>query len=161
MKSPLLLPHGFRLVGIMLLILFAILFTLLQFEFEFRHVFDDIPVFAIWNSGILNEGEKELFLITRENLEFEIISSLAIIGLLFVAFSKQKNEDEFLMKVRLDALLWATYFHYAILLVSLFTVYGIGFMHVLIANMFALLVIFILRFYYLLLMNAQTLQNEE
>jgi hypothetical protein len=59
MKSPLLLPHGFRLVGIMLLILFAILFTLLQFEFEFRHVFDDIPVFAIWNSGILNEGEKE------------------------------------------------------------------------------------------------------
>ncbi|MFT6205760.1 MAG: hypothetical protein ACJA1O_003384, partial [Spirosomataceae bacterium] len=36
MKSPLLLPHGFRLVGIMLLILFAILFTLLQFEFEFR-----------------------------------------------------------------------------------------------------------------------------
>lgn len=143
------------------MILFVVLFTLIQFEIDFRSIFDNVPVFAIWDNGILGGGDKEFFFLTHENLEFEIISTLAIIGLLFVAFSKQKNEDEFVMKIRLDALLWATYFHYIILLVSLFTVYGLGFMHVLIANMFALLVIFILGFYYLLFLNLKTLHNEE
>ncbi|MFD2562050.1 hypothetical protein [Aquimarina rubra] len=78
----------------------------------------------------------------------EIIVILIIIGGLLVSFSKEKIEDEFISKTRLDSLGWAVVVNYSILLFATIFIYDIRYMHVLIYNMFTPLMIFILRFNY-------------
>ncbi|MBK6498703.1 MAG: hypothetical protein IPG00_11315 [Saprospiraceae bacterium] len=52
------------------------------------------------------------FQIIDVNFTQTIIGLLNIFALLFIAFSKEKEEDEFIRKVRLDALVMATYVNY-------------------------------------------------
>jgi hypothetical protein len=78
-----------------------------------------------------------------------------------VAFAKEKHEDEFIAKIRLESFLWATYINYAILLFSFLFFYGIGFMYVMIFNMFTIIILFIVRFNYILYRSTKQLQYEK
>ena len=69
---------------------------------------------------------------------------LFTIGALFVGFSKQKNEDEYIASVRHDSLLWATYVNYMLLILSMLFIYDAGFFTVMVYNMFTVLIIFLL-----------------
>jgi hypothetical protein len=82
----------------------------------------------------------------KNNVFDELIGLLLIAGGLFIAFSKEETEDEFIAKIRLESLVWATYFNYAILMLSVIFVYGMSFFGVLVFNMFTLLLFFIIRF---------------
>ena len=42
-----------------------------------------------------------------------------LVGLIIVAFSKEKIEDEQISQLRLDSLQWAVYLNYIILVISL------------------------------------------
>ncbi|RKR81203.1 hypothetical protein BDD43_1348 [Mucilaginibacter gracilis] len=106
-----------------------------------------------------------LFLKALENFTNELALTLVIVGLLLVAFSKVKQEDELTGKIRLNALYWAILVNYGFYL--LFTILmfvpssnqhsGFGFfdnyLDFTIYNLFVPLLIFILRFYYLLYQN--------
>ena len=48
------------------------------------------------------------FTIQTNNFTDELGGILLIIGLLLIAFSKEKDEDERISRVRLESLLWAT-----------------------------------------------------
>ena len=50
------------------------------------------------------------------NIADEIASILLIIGGILVAFSKTKDEDEYISKIRMESLIWATYVNYFILI---------------------------------------------
>jgi fatty acid desaturase len=78
-----------------------------------------------------------------------------------VGFSKEKEEDEFIRELRLSSLLWAVLISYALLLLAFLTIYGFAFFSVMVYNMFTVLVIFIIRFHYLLYKNAKGLPNEK
>ena len=91
-------------------------------------------------------GEQFVFGMTENNILNEIIGIVLIISLLMVAFSKEKEEDELIAKIRLDSLVWATYTNYAVLLFAMLFVYGISFLWVMIINMFTILLFFIIRF---------------
>ncbi len=86
--------------------------------------------------------------IIENNILDEIIVIFVIIGGLLVCFSKEKIEDEFISKTRLDSLVWAILINYSILLIATIFIYEITYMHILIYNMFTPLLIFILRFNY-------------
>lgn len=145
MKSKYLFPHKFKKIGLILFIPSAVLglYALIKgYEPEFLNIrvpainfvdfFDERPFFTMLENNILNE----------------ITGVMVIIGLLLIAFSKEKIEDEYISKIRLESLVWAVYINYFILLLSFLFVYDLSFLWVMIFNMFTILIFFIIRFYW-------------
>ncbi len=60
--------------------------------------------------------------------------------------SKEPKEDELILKIRLESLLWATIWSYGILFLAIIFIYGEKFFTVMLVNMFAVMVLFIIRF---------------
>jgi small-conductance mechanosensitive channel len=158
MSNKLLLPNKYKLIGWFLLIPATILGVILSFT-----GFEAFPlkakVFAIFNDEIF--GESHLFSVIETNITNTIVGILFIAGALFVAFSKEKSEDEFIAKLRLSSLLWAVWVNYILLLLAVLFVYGTSFFTVMVYNMFTVLIIFIVRFNYILYKNTKTVSDEE
>jgi hypothetical protein len=91
------------------------------------------------------------------NLTNELAGLGAIVGLLLIAFSKERVEDEMISRLRLDALQWSIYANYLILAVAILTIYDGAFLTVMIYNMFTVLLVFIGRFRWLLHRHTNTL----
>jgi hypothetical protein len=106
--------------------------------------FLDVEVPAVFIDEFF--GETKLIGFVHNNLLNEIIGLLIIISAFLVAFSKEKQEDEFISKIRLESLVWAVYLNYAILIIALLFIYDMSFMWVIIFNMFTILFFFIARF---------------
>jgi hypothetical protein len=138
MKTLLLLPHRYRTLGYILLVPFLLLgiaymgwdFTLSFLNYHRPHS----------NSlSFLNEN------FTDELATIGLIVSLALIG-----FSREKVEDEAIQFFRLEALQWAVYVNYAVLILTVLFCYGGMFFTVMTVNLFTVLIIFVLRFRYVL-----------
>lgn len=143
MKLNYLFPHRFKRIGLILLIPFIFLGIYVVDQDIEPEVFD-LSVPAIFVDEIV--GEQFIFGVTETNILNEIIGIVLILSFLMVAFSKEKEEDELIAKIRLDSLVWATYVNYAVLLLAMIFVYGISFLWVMIFNMFTILLFFIIRF---------------
>ncbi len=75
------------------------------------------------------------------------VAALGIIaGLLLVAFARERTEDEMIRQLRLVALQWSVYINYGLLALAIVLLYDIAFFHVMIYNMFTILLVFIGRF---------------
>jgi hypothetical protein len=162
MKTKFLFPNRFKRIGWILLIPSAILgFLVLFFDLEFK--FLNLKVFAIFSETLSFSGEgfSRFFCIDENNITDEIVSILFLIGAIFVAFSKEKQEDEFIAKVRLESLVWATYINYAILIFCIVFFFSTGFLTVMILNMFTILLFFIIRFYFILYKTKKSLGHEK
>ncbi|MBT8320439.1 MAG: hypothetical protein KJO90_02085, partial [Eudoraea sp.] len=57
-------------------------------------------------------GVEKLVGFTENNILNEILAILVILSGLLVAFSREKDEDELITKIRLESLVWATYWNY-------------------------------------------------
>lgn len=101
------------------------------------------------------------FTVIHVNFIKTIVGILFIIGGILVGFSKEKNEDEFISRVRLSSLLWAVFVNYILLLIAFGFVYDTAFLNVMILNMFTVLIIFIVRFNYILFKNEKAWSNAE
>ncbi len=146
MKRNYLLPHKFKKPGWFILIPSAVfgLFTVIT---NYEPEFFDLRVFSISGNGGFELFKDESFLtFINDNILNEILGILIIISALMVAFSKEKQEDEYISKIRLESLVWATYVNYAVLLLSFLFLYGFSFLWVMIFNMFTILLFFIVRF---------------
>lgn len=156
METKFLFPHKLKyfgwtlFIGGLLLLLVAI-------------IIEDEPDFLTFKSFALssetftlsNSETNTYFTFVENNFFDELIGLLLIVGGLLIAFSKQKIEDEFIVKLRLDSLLWATYINYIILIFSILFIYDMSFFYVLVANMFTILILFIIRFNWLLYKSAK------
>ena len=158
MKTNYLFPNHFKKIGWLLFIpgiILGIVYLIYQSDISLF----DIKVFAIAEKVIFNDAD--FFTISENNVLDEISSILLIIGALLIAFSKEKTEDEFISKIRLESLVWATYINYAILILAIIFVYDITFFWVLVFNMFTLLVFFLIRFNCALYKSKNQIGNEE
>jgi len=159
MKTKLLLPNYLKKIGWILLIpsaLFGLFIIISDFEFKFL----DMKVFTIYSgSGVFQDPV--LFGMIKANLTGTLIGILFLIGAIFVAFSKEKSEDEFITKVRLESLLWATYINHGVLIFCFLFFYEFEFLYVMIFNMFTILIFFIIRFYYILYRANKALSHEK
>lgn len=93
--------------------------------------------------------------IVDQNLTNEVAGLGIIIGLMMIAFSREKVEDEMIGQLRLEALQWSVYANYLILAISMLTVFDEAFFSVMIYNMFTVLLVFIARFRWLIYRNNQ------
>lgn len=139
MKQIKLFPHSFQRIGWILLIPFLTLGIANMF-FEYN---------ASWLQFRISKGN-ELEFFSSHNFTDELAAVGLIISLVFIAFSKEKIEDEAIQFFRLEALQWAVYANYLVLIISILSVYGSTFFQVMTYNMFTVLIIFILRFRYVL-----------
>ena len=157
MTSKLLLPNYFKKIGWILLIPAAILGVLLiteslQWELKTR-------VFAIINQDFIEDTA--FFTVVETNILNTITGILFIVGALFVGFSKEKTEDEFIKELRLSSLLWSVWVNYILLFLAFCFIYGMSFLNVMIYNMFTVLIIFIIRFNYILYRNTKLMAHEK
>lgn len=163
MKTKFLLPTKFKNIGWILLGI-AILLSL------WINVISDIPflaqakIFCIYYSGFPLEQhptDSHFFQYHQTNLQLDIIGIFAIVGCLFVAFARLKTEDEYISKIRLESLVWATYVNFILLIIAILAIYGIDFLDVMIYNMITILVLFIIRFHFILYRLRKIKENEK
>lgn len=158
MKTKFLFPSSFKKWGWVILIPAAIM-GVVDLFLETQPAIFNWKVPAIYMDEIM--GKTTYFGWVENNVLNEILAVLVIIGSLFVAFSKQPTEDEFISKIRLESLVWATYVNYIVLLIAILFVYDIGFLWVMIFNMFTILLFFIIRFHWMVYKMKFNDSNEE
>lgn len=91
----------------------------------------------------------------------DLYAVLLICGGLLVACSREAREDEYIGQVRLESLLWAVYLYYGLLLISFLLVSGSAFLLVMMYALFAPLLIFLVRFRWILYRNANAAAHAE
>jgi hypothetical protein len=166
MKTKYLLPNSWRPVGIALtlisvplalcVLIFGEQFPLLSNEISTPFRFE-IPEWSYAdNIFSKNEDGTVSLEIIDELLGLGIISGLFIVG-----FSRLKVEDERIAQIRLESLQWGIYANYLILALCILLVYGGHFFSVMIYNIFTPLLIFVARFYWLLLVKPTIEANRE
>ncbi len=80
-----------------------------------------------------------------------ITSSLILISMLLVFFTKQKKEDELIQKIRLDSLAWALIINSVLMIIISICLWSYYYAFTVTMNIQTLLLIAIFRYYYLLL----------
>lgn len=150
--------NKYKKIGWMILIPSAIL-GLITLILNFEPPFLDLKVPAIFIDDFF--GEKSFVGFVENNILNEIFGVLIIISSLLVAFSKEKTEDEYITKIRLESLVWSIYVNYGILLFAFLFIYDFSFLWVMIFNMFTVLLFFILSFNWQLSKLKKTTNYEE
>lgn len=158
MKAKFLFPNRYKRIGWILLVPSTILGILILF-FDYSFNFPDSKVFTIYSSSL--GGEETILGLMNGNYLNTIVGILFLAGAILVAFSKEKREDEFISKTRLESLVWAIYVNYAILAFCMLFFFSLEFLLVMIFNMFTVLIFFILRFYYILYKTNKSLGHEK
>ncbi len=158
MKTNYLFPNQFKRIGWFLFIpgiILGVVFLMSQSEYSILNV----KVLSIAEQPFF--GDTVFFTFPENNILDEITGILLIIGALLIAFSKEKAEDEFIAKIRLESLVWATYLNYGILVLTIIFVYDMIFFWVLVFNMFTVLIFFIIRFNWALYTSKKQIRDEE
>ena len=158
MKNTLLLPRICKLIGSILLP-FAIVWLIAVYLGQ-HSVFPFLQYNMKKGSGdifgsdfIFSKGFSADF-----NGELSILATL--VCLFMIAFSREKIEDEFVSIIRLKALQISVYASYFVFAAASLFIYGLSFLYVMYANIFTLLLIFILVFYYKLNVRSRITENQ-
>ena len=159
MKSRFLIAHKYKPLGWFLFVLGLILGVVLMiYDYEYPNW--EVNVFPlIGETGFLSSNPA--FEWNVNNIADEMASILLIIGGILVAFSKTKDEDEYISKIRMESLIWATYVNYGVLILAVLFVFDMSFFSVLIYNMFTILLFFITRFHYVMYKSKRNIEDEE
>lgn len=143
MKTRYLLPHSLKLPGWIILGI-GLLFGVLAFGFD-ETVQLNVNMPAL-HYEMLFDHNNGWFKITNNNITDELAGLLIIIGTLFITFSQEKIEDEFIMKKRLESLVWAVIVNSILMIFSILAFYGMSFFIVLIFNAVSIQILFMIKF---------------
>ncbi len=158
MKTNYLFPSKYKKGGLAILIPALTLSIVFIFS-GYQPDFLDLKVPTIYSKELF--GRQHIFSLIQNNILDEVLCVTIIVSLLLIAFSKEKAEDEFISKIRLESLVWATYVNYAVLLISILFIFDWSFFWVIVINMFTLLFIFIIRFNYYIAKLNKSANHEE
>ncbi|WP_346317070.1 hypothetical protein [Chitinophaga sp. YIM B06452] len=96
--------------------------------------------------------------------EFPLLGTIILIGLLagllLVSFSKERTEDEYISRLRMESLQVAVIVNYVLLILAALALFGLDFLSVMVYNMFTILLIFIIRFHFLLYRNKHNYEKQ-
>jgi len=158
MKSRFLFSHKFKPIGWVLFIVGFVLGVILMFN-DFDYPSWEMKVYPlIGETDIFSKPPMEW---STSNIADEIAAVLIIIGGILVCFSRTKDEDDYISKIRMESLIWATYVNYIVLLLAVVLLFDFTFFNVMVCNMFTILVFFIFRFHYVLFKTKNVIENEE
>lgn len=137
MKSNYLLPHTYKRIGWFITVPFLALGLFMSYFSDLFNMFQQ----PNWMDRTFGQFQDE------------VIAVGLIIGLLLVAFSREKTEDEYITKIRLESLQISVLINYALLIICILAFYDMDFFSVMIYNMFTTLIIFIIRFNFIIYRN--------
>ncbi len=150
METKLLLPNYYKKIGLVVLLISTALWIYISLSGN-DQLIPETNFFAVVNADAA--GKSKYFTIDKLNLTYTLIGYLFITGSLLIAFAREKTKDEYIMKLRLSSFQWAVLVNYLLLLLLFLFVYGLDFITVMIYNMFTTIILFMVRFNYLLLKN--------
>lgn len=107
----------------------------------------NLKTFAIYGDELL--GKSGWFTILKDNLTQELTGVIFVLGIVFLGFSRMKQEDEYTLQLRYNALMWSAFASCLLLIATLLFFYGSGYFYCMILNMFSIPCIYIFRFSYL------------
>jgi hypothetical protein len=87
------------------------------------------------------------------NFTDEVALTGIIISLLFIAFAKEKREDEFITRTRLESWQWSVLINFVLLIAATWLVFDEAYIDVMMYNMLTVLILFIIRFNWIMLIN--------
>lgn len=161
MKTNYLFPNRFRIIGWVLLIPAIVLGYMVIFE-NLEFSFLNIKALSLLPDSFLGtaSGTNSLWSVVEDNFTQELVAILFIVSAVFVAFSKEKNEDEYIYKIRLESLVWATYLSFAIQIFCILFFYDFTFLKSMMINTVTILIVFIVR-YNFIIYRSKFQKNEE
>ena len=141
MKKNYLFPHQFQWVGLVIAIVAFVALLLDSFmDFSIR-----MP--ALYNGGIaFDDDDPSGFFRMANTSMFSIAMPLLIIGLIFLGFSKEKVEDEFVQYLRSQSLIWFTYVTAGLFILGTLLIYGLTYLLIPYMVFFVFLLLFIIKF---------------
>lgn len=146
MLTKILLPQRFQMIGWILFWPMALLLVLNSFyNFEFD--------WLTWKEFRVGD----IFASENENFTNEVSIIGTFLSLFFIAFSKEKQEDEYIQKLRLDSLLIAFYVYGLLTVIGTLVFYSTGYLEFMGFNMFSIQLAFIIRFRWLMYKQQNSL----
>jgi hypothetical protein len=162
MSQTLLLPNRYKRIGWIILIpatILGIYIIAKDFSADLIHA----KVFSFFSYPLISNKppDRAPFSMIYVDITNTISGILFLVGSIFVGFSKEKKEDEFIEKLRLSSLLWAVWVSNILLLIGFLFFYDFSFLYIMIYNMFTVQIIFIARFNYILYVNRKGVADEK
>lgn len=148
MKTLFLFPNQFKKIGWILFVPSVVITILIAVLNISTDEYLNVTVFSFYDEQF-NRGSS-FFKLIKNGIVDELLTIGIILGGIIVGFSKHKDEDEMISKIRYESLVWATYINYGMILFFTLFVYGLPYLNVLFFNMFTLLMFFIFRFHYVI-----------
>lgn len=156
MRTKFLLPRQFNCFGWIILVP-SILVGIWYFISSRDIAALNVKVFALLNDDF---SSKDYLTVISNNITDEILILLITLGLVFVGFSRTKQEDEYINRVRLESLVWATYINIFILIFSTIFIYGGCYFNVMVVLLLSQLLLFVAKFN-IALYKMRSRNNEE
>ncbi len=97
----------------------------------------------------------------NDDLLLTFIGILLIVAGIFIGFSRNKEDDEFIEQLRYESLILSLYINSGIMLLCLIFVWGLPFLWVMMINIFSILYVFIFCFYLRLYLNKRSMRYEK
>lgn len=152
MKKNYLFPHRFKWIGWCLTLPFALLFFIGQSCFDV--IDDDLISFP---TLMIKVGELNLFheaneakglfaVIGREGMFDEICLVAMSLGLLFVSFARERDEDEYVEHLRLHSFAWAIKVNTVLFVLGTWFIFGGLYLWFILVWLFSLFLIYIAKF---------------
>ena len=140
MKKNYLFPHYFQWIGWVVAIASFVVLLL--------SVINDttIRMPALYLDVFFDDDNESGFFRMAESSMYSIAMPLLIIGLIFIGFSEEKVEDEFVQYIRSQSLIWSTYVSAGLFILGTLLIYGFTYMYIPYLVFFVFLLLFVIKF---------------
>lgn len=115
---------------------------IMRFYFDFKPDMFDQKVFAVYSVYLKTKTMK----VESNQLIEEIVGLLVILGLLMIAFSREKDENPQISSIRLKAFFISFYINTAFLIFSILFTYGLAFIYMTVLYLVLPLSIYVIVF---------------
>ncbi len=153
-KGIYLLPNKFKIIGVLLFVV-GIIITIIRFYFGVKPDWLDIKVFAVYSSFL----QTKYFTFITNNILEELSGLILLVGLVFIAFSKEKTENEIIEQIRIRSFFYSVYSNILFTVFAFIFIFGLGFVYYLVLNMFVFLLLFIFVFRYNIYYYKKIIRN--
>ena len=132
MKNKLLIPNRYKIIGWLMFAITTVIF-IISSRIE-------------WAPAILNVSYTHRGHVLQTNVLKEFLFTMWMIGLFMIAFSKEKNEDEYISYLRLSSWQYSIFASMAISIIGTWSIWGLNYIGFSALNMLTAPLAFIVIF---------------
>ena len=101
-----------------------------------------------------------LTIATNDSWTDELIIICLTVSMLFIAFSREKDEDECIANIRMQSLVWAIMVNSSLLIVATMLVFGLPYLTFMSIYMFSFLLLFIVKYQWTIYQFRRTVYDK-